>query len=339
MIHGQTRSPSHFSPFATRDSAEMERVLVSVLAASRIDLNAGRDEFYGQLDRLPLGPFEIFYTSSRSRGWFVIPADNVVRLQFGLAGGVEEKIGKIYLRIARDVAGVTPAHVEREERSDAQERIIIHFNEPELRRKLMAILGSEIDAPVRFEASDRIDHPDLRMIRAFAGNLLLDGRAGLPEISSLVQAELGQAWAAALLCGASHNYSHLLSAKPADAGLHQVRQAIDYIEANWNKPLLVEDLTAAIGVSTRSLFRSFKKSKNISPMAYVRLVRLAKANRMLLDAGRGTTVADVATACGFKNAGHFAKDYRDNFGELPSETLARTRTLLRLALQRPRSAT
>jgi transcriptional regulator GlxA family with amidase domain len=34
-----------------------------------------------------------------------------------------------------------------------------------------------------------------------------------------------------------------------------------------------------------------------------------------------TSVIDVAFQCGFLNPGHFARDYRLAFGELPSETL------------------
>jgi len=33
----------------------------------------------------------------------------------------------------------------------------------------------------------------------------------------------------------------------------------------------------------------------------------------------------VAFNCGFGNLGHFAREYREAFGELPSETLARAR--------------
>ena len=46
---------------------------------------------------------------------------------------------------------------------------------------------------------------------------------------------------------------------------------------------------------------------------------------MLRSADRVRPVADVARACGFQNAGHFAKEYREAFGEPPSETAARVR--------------
>jgi transcriptional regulator GlxA family with amidase domain len=34
-----------------------------------------------------------------------------------------------------------------------------------------------------------------------------------------------------------------------------------------------------------------------------------------------TSVVGVSFQCGFHNPGHFAKDYRSAFGELPSKTL------------------
>jgi transcriptional regulator GlxA family with amidase domain len=92
---------------------------------------------------------------------------------------------------------------------------------------------------------------------------------------------------------------------------------------------MIEDIAAAIGVSSRSLFKTFRKSLGVTPMAYARTVRLRKANKMLLQADRATTVGAVALACGFLNAGHFAKDYREEYGESPSVTLARARTLMR----------
>jgi transcriptional regulator GlxA family with amidase domain len=49
---------------------------------------------------------------------------------------------------------------------------------------------------------------------------------------------------------------------------------------------------------------------------------------MLALATPDASVTGVALACGFHNGGHFAKDYREAFGELPSLTLARARTLV-----------
>ena len=60
-------------------------------------------------------------------------------------------------------------------------------------------------------------------------------------------------------------------------------------------------------------------------MAFVKQVRLRHAQDMLLNPDANTSVTGVAFACGFQNLGHFARDYRQTFGELPSATLGRSK--------------
>jgi transcriptional regulator GlxA family with amidase domain len=77
------------------------------------------------------------------------------------------------------------------------------------------------------------------------------------------------------------------------------------------------------GASARTIFKTFRQSRGYSPMAFLKQVRLDHARRMLLKSDSKTSVTAVALACGFHNLGHFARDYRARFGELPSETLGR----------------
>jgi AraC-like DNA-binding protein len=198
-----------------------------------------------------------------------------------------------------------------------------------LRRKLETVLGIDINSPLQFDATDRVRNPNINLLRELAFDIASKAETVIPDASPIVLSEMGQTWQLALLSGAPHNFSHLLAAESKNIAPWQVRRAVDYIESNWRKPLLIEDIAAAIEVSSRSLFKTFKTSMGVSPMVYVRKVRLKKANRMLLLATRETSVAGVAYACGFRNAGHFAKDYREAFGESPSVTLARSRTLMR----------
>ena len=87
--------------------------------------------------------------------------------------------------------------------------------------------------------------------------------------------------------------------------------------------VLPEQLSAIARVSVRSLFRQFKKDRGHSPAEFARKVRLDRARNMLEAGIEGTTVTQVALRCGFQNAGHFAREFRLAFGELPSETLRR----------------
>ena len=78
------------------------------------------------------------------------------------------------------------------------------------------------------------------------------------------------------------------------------------------------------GVSARSLFRQFKKERGYSPADFAKRIRLDRARGLLEQSGRDTSVIQTALKCGFQNPGHFARDFRLAFGELPSETLKKS---------------
>jgi len=54
-------------------------------------------------------------------------------------------------------------------------------------------------------------------------------------------------------------------------------------------------------------------------------VRLQVARDRLTRPGTGSSVTDIALDCGFVHLGRFSGQYRQAYGELPSETLARAR--------------
>ncbi|WP_392531001.1 helix-turn-helix domain-containing protein [Nostoc sp. C117] len=60
----------------------------------------------------------------------------------------------------------------------------------------------------------------------------------------------------------------------------------------------------------------------LSPIAYLKIQRMNGVRRTLRDADpKITTVMQVAHQWGFCSTGHFCRDYKEMFGELPSETL------------------
>ena len=99
---------------------------------------------------------------------------------------------------------------------------------------------------------------------------------------------------------------------------------IRFIEENWNTKFKVEDIAARFGISSRKIFRHFA-SQGTTLMDFVKDTKLQKVRQRLVAPEPNTTVTGVSLDCGFKNLGHFARDYRNKFGELPSETLRRHR--------------
>ena len=76
------------------------------------------------------------------------------------------------------------------------------------------------------------------------------------------------------LCGNRHNYSHLLEeAEALDAVPQEVRRAEEYIEANAQRAITLEELAEVAEVSAFSLFSAFRKHRGCSPLEFVRQVR------------------------------------------------------------------
>lgn len=102
-----------------------------------------------------------------------------------------------------------------------------------------------------------------------------------------------------------------------------VEQAQLYMETHLGQPLTLASLCQALHTSQRPLHYGFQELLGVSPMAYLKVLRLTAARRQLRQSEPGqTTVADVASHFGFWSSGHFSRDYKTLFGELPSATLA-----------------
>jgi AraC-like DNA-binding protein len=83
-------------------------------------------------------------------------------------------------------------------------------------------------------------------------------------------------------------------------------------------------LAREVHLSVRALQYGFKRDFDMSPMAYLKRVRLRHAHAALLASSPEiTTVHAIALDCGFFHMGRFAASYREAFGEPPSKTLSR----------------
>jgi AraC family ethanolamine operon transcriptional activator len=90
--------------------------------------------------------------------------------------------------------------------------------------------------------------------------------------------------------------------------------------------ITIADLCRATRLSRRTLHYAFKEHFGVTPKAYLTAIRLEGVRRELVPQDTPVKVADVANHWGFWHMGHFAADYRRQFGELPSESLRRRRS-------------
>jgi AraC-like DNA-binding protein len=103
-----------------------------------------------------------------------------------------------------------------------------------------------------------------------------------------------------------------------------LRRAVAYIDDHAVGALGVTDIAAAARMSVRGLQVAFRRTLGMTPLEYVRAVRLSGAREQLESADPGSvTLTDVAQRWGFTNLGRFTRMYRETYRELPRETLER----------------
>jgi AraC-like DNA-binding protein len=103
-----------------------------------------------------------------------------------------------------------------------------------------------------------------------------------------------------------------------------VRRAKEYIHAHLHRAVTLSEIASHACVSPRTLEVAFKRSGELSPLAYARRQRMTSVHRALHAAareGRGVSITDIAMAHGFMHMSRFASQYREQFGCAPSETL------------------
>lgn len=97
-----------------------------------------------------------------------------------------------------------------------------------------------------------------------------------------------------------------------------------YLAEQGDAPVTMTQLCELAHVSRRTLQYSFETILGISPLRFLRVSRLNQVRRALSDASKGRTVTDISAEWGFWHASQFAKDYKQLFGESPSDTLRRS---------------
>jgi len=106
------------------------------------------------------------------------------------------------------------------------------------------------------------------------------------------------------------------------ARIEIVKAAQHWLHDHSQQPITLAELCRHAHASRRSLIQGFRDHLGMGPMAYVKTHRLHGVRRLLLGADpEQVRIGSIAAEWGFLNAGHFARDYRLLFGELPRDTL------------------
>ncbi|WP_422014859.1 helix-turn-helix domain-containing protein [Roseateles sp.] len=188
----------------------------------------------------------------------------------------------------------------------------------------MALLACSFDA----ELFRRL--LDARPWRAGANALLARGAVRAPSaaLRALRSALLGPPSAPALFMALTEVFE--AAAGPVQrvgsaSAAALVAQSHRLVAASGQEPPDIDTLCRRLRTSRRSLQNGFRQVADMTPVHYLRSLRLNAVRQRLLATPAGDPrVSQAAADAGFEHLGHFGTRYRQLFGELPSQTPRRT---------------
>ncbi len=126
----------------------------------------------------------------------------------------------------------------------------------------------------------------------------------------------------ALLMSQQNNYSQTLLELNSQHIPKHILAVKNHITSNPQEDICADDLQRLAGVSKSKLYDEFKLHYGTSPMSYLRKYRLQQIHKILSSpqVHSKVSISQLAYQWGFTHLSRFADEYKQEFGEKPSET-------------------
>ena len=327
----RTNPLSNYTVLDSRDPELVRDRLFGFYKASHFDIASQDSGFAVSANHLQIGGLGLSYCDYANDVSVGFGEETFVRQIFNLQGEGQYTVGGKSAEIARGKwTPVLPASAPlRLDFKSHYCQFVLRIELSALYRNLGILIGQPVNRDLVFDQTE-VRNPAMAALRRRVFDFANDFNARGGFFSDLAAAEVERMVIMKFLMCHRHSYTDLLLSEPLPGSASAVRKVEEFIVANWDKPLDIEGMAALAQVSARSLFRQFKKDRGCSPTEFAKRIRLNRAREMLERCEADGSVVQVALRCGFQNPGHFARDFRLAFGELPSETLKRGRPPLRL---------
>lgn len=118
----------------------------------------------------------------------------------------------------------------------------------------------------------------------------------------------------------SDQASRLWQILAAGSHSHRIARAIDWLKTHYTEPLRIDDLAGRIQMSPSSLHHHFRQITAMSPLQYVKWLRLNEARRLMLN--EKLDAATAAFRVGYESPSQFSREYGRLFGLPPKRDIA-----------------
>ncbi|MGW7065557.1 AraC family transcriptional regulator [Streptomyces sp. NPDC054855] len=321
------------TPFRTADVDEARQVIGAAFYSNFMDVLDGPRAFRAEFDIGRLGALTVGELSCGADVWMRVGELGAYHVNIPLGGHMRFRQGGGASTVATaQRAGVfQPVGDTVVERWTGDCRVLaVKMDREALEERLEQLLGRPPRVPLTLAPELDITRGPgrswARLVTTVIGDLRAEPGAGPDQpslyASPLVAAPLQEAILSGLLLAVDHPYRDELTFPERRLRPAPVKRAMDAVQQRPEHPFTPAGLAAEAHVGVRRLQEAFRRYVGMSPMAYVREVRLIRVRDELREAEPGAlSVSEVAHRWGFSHLGRFAEQYHARFGELPSRTL------------------
>lgn len=108
-----------------------------------------------------------------------------------------------------------------------------------------------------------------------------------------------------------HLYSMTSEGAPVEdnRNIPKLKRVLSYIRGNFDKPITLNNMAEAAGMSPKYFCYFFKEMTGNTPIGYLKSYRIEKASQKLLNTDMSVT--DIAYSCGFNDLSYFIKTFKE----------------------------
>jgi AraC-like DNA-binding protein len=97
---------------------------------------------------------------------------------------------------------------------------------------------------------------------------------------------------------------------------NEIARTIDYLSNHLTEQVSIDDMAEHVGMSRAVFHRRFKEATTMSPIQFVKSMRL---NNAAMNIAGGKTVSEAAWDVGYQSASQFSREFKRMYGQSPRQ--------------------